>query len=82
MWQTLDIVFQAPRFDAAGKKTANARIVRAVLNGQVIHENQELLTPTGDRWKNPEMAEGPIMLQGDHGPIAFRNVRVRPVERK
>ena len=76
-WQTLDLVFRAPRFDTDGKKTANAKIVRAVLNGQVIHDDQELATPTGDRWKNPEMREGPIMLQGDHGPVAFRNVRVQ-----
>ena len=80
-WQTLDVVFIAPRFDPAGKKVQNARIARAVLNGQVIHENQELLTPTGDRWKNAEMAEGPLMLQGDHGPVAFRNARVRPLAR-
>jgi hypothetical protein len=77
-WQTLDVVFLAPRFDAKGKKTANARIARAILNGQIIHENQELLTPTGDRWQNPEMAEGPLMVQADHGPVAFRNLRVRP----
>ena len=37
-WQTLDIIFQAPRFDSAGKKTGNARLVKVVLNGQVIHE--------------------------------------------
>jgi hypothetical protein len=81
-WQSLDITFIAPRFDANGKKTANARIAQALLNGQVIHENLELLTPTGDRYKNAEMAEGLLMLQGDHGPVAFRNVRVRPLERK
>lgn len=76
-WQTLEVVFRAPRFDAKGKKIANARIVRAMLNGQVIHADLELRTPTGDRWQNAEMAEGPLMLQADHGPIAFRNVRVR-----
>lgn len=78
-WQTLDVIFLAPRFDAQGKKTANAKILRATLNGQVIHENQELQTPTGDRWQNPEMREGPLMIQGDHGPVAFRDVRVRAV---
>jgi hypothetical protein len=78
-WQTLDIVFLAPRFDADAKKSANAKIAKALLNGQVIHEDQELKTPTGDRYKNAEMREGPIMLQGDHGPVAFRNVRVRPL---
>jgi hypothetical protein len=76
-WQTLDVVFRAPRFDKDGKKIKNAMIVKAVLNGQVIHENQELLTPTGDRWKNAEMYEGPLMLQADHGPVAFRNLKVQ-----
>jgi hypothetical protein len=78
-WQTLEVVFQAPRFDANGKKVKNARIAKAILNGQVIHEDQELLTPTGDRWKSAEMFEGPLMLQADHGPVAFRNLRVKAV---
>jgi putative membrane-bound dehydrogenase-like protein len=79
-WQTLDVTFHAPRFDAAGKKTANARIVKAMLNGKVIHENVELRWPTGANWRNKEMATGPLMLQGDHGPVAFRNVRVKPLK--
>jgi hypothetical protein len=81
-WQTLDLSFTAPRFDKDGKKTVNARLPKAVLNGQVVQDDTELKTPTGDRWKNPEMAEGPIMLQGDHGPVAFRNVRVRDHAKK
>lgn len=75
-WQTLHVVFRAPRF-VDGKKTANAKIEKALLNGQVIHDNQELLWPTGDRWKNKEFSEGPLMIQADHGPVAFRNVRIR-----
>lgn len=81
-WQTLNVVFRAPSFDSAGKKTANAKIVRAVLNGQVIHENQELETPTGNLWKNAEVTAGPLLFQGDHGPVAFRNLRVRPIANK
>ncbi len=77
-WQTLDIVFQVPRFDAAGKKTASARFIKVVLNGEVIHENVEARTPTGHAWTKKEVARGPLLLQGDHGPVAFRNVRVRP----
>jgi hypothetical protein len=77
-WQSLDITFQAPRFDRAGKKTANARFIKVILNGQVIHDNVEVATPTGHAWHNKEMAAGPLLLQGDHGPVAFRNVRVRP----
>jgi hypothetical protein len=76
-WQTLEAVFLAPRF-AEGKKTASARLVRATLNGTLIHDNVELKTPTGHNWTKKEMARGPLLLQGDHGPVAFRNVRVKP----
>lgn len=79
-WQTLEVTFLAPRFDEDGKKVKNAMIAKALLNGQIIHENQELATPTGDRWKNAEMFEGPLMLQADHGPVAFRNMSVRAVK--
>jgi len=78
-WQTLDVIFRAPRFDAEGKKTADARLVKAVLNGQVIHEDIPLKTPTGHAWHDKEVARGPILLQGDHGPVAFRKIRVRPL---
>jgi hypothetical protein len=78
-WQTLDIIFRAPRFDASGKKTANARFMKVVLNGQTIHEDVEVAYPTGHAWRlKKEVATGPLLLQGDHGPVAFRNVRVRP----
>lgn len=78
-WQSLEITFRAPRFDAAGKKTENARFVRVVLNGEVIHEDVELKYPTGAAWdEETEVARGRFMLQGDHGPVAFRNVRIRP----
>jgi hypothetical protein len=78
-WQTLDLVFRAPRFDAKGKKVAKARFDKVLLNGMVIHENLELDAPTGHAWRLPEVARGSLMLQADHGPVAFRNVRVRPL---
>jgi hypothetical protein len=78
-WQSLDIVFQAPRFDADGKKTASAKFVKVVLNGQVIHENVSVDAPTGAAWRlRKEVPSGPLFLQADHGPVAFRNVRIRP----
>jgi hypothetical protein len=78
-WQTLDTVFRAPRFDEQGKKTASARFVKVTLNGQVIHENVEVKYPTGAAWVTKETATGPLLLQADHGPVAFRNVRIRPL---
>lgn len=81
-WQTLDMEFRAPRFDGQGRKVENARFLKVVLNGQVIHENVELRWPTGYAWKvEKEVPVGPLFLQGDHGPVAYRNVRVRPLER-
>jgi hypothetical protein len=78
-WQTLDILFTAPRFDADGKKTTNARFVKVVLNGQVIHENVDVEYPTGAAWtQKKETPTGPLLLQADHGPVAFRNVKIRP----
>lgn len=78
-WQTLTAIFQSPRFDAEGKKTVNARFVKVTLNDKLIHENVEVLYPTGAAWRlKKEVASGPLMLQADHGPVAFRNVKVRP----
>jgi hypothetical protein len=80
-WQSLDVVFRAPRFDAAGRKVRNACFVRVVFNGQVIHENVELTGPTrAAQWEDNEKAIGPLMLQGDHGPVAYRNLRLKPVD--
>ncbi|GAA4922986.1 DUF1080 domain-containing protein [Mucilaginibacter defluvii] len=75
LWQNIRIVFQAPKFDASGKKTSNARIVKIVLNGVNIIENAELQAPTrGSAFPN-EAATGPIRLQGDHGAVAFKNIK-------
>jgi Domain of Unknown Function (DUF1080) len=77
-WQTLDVIFLAPRFDAGGKKIANARFVKVVLNSQAVHEDVEVKTPTGHAWKDKEIPVGPLLLQADHGPVAFRGIKVRP----
>ena len=65
LWQNLKISFQAPRFDASGKKIENAKILRATLNGVVIHENVELFGPTRGAMGNNEVPSGPLRLQGD-----------------
>jgi len=78
-WQSFDIVFRAPRFDASGRKTQNARFVSVVHNGAVVHEDVEVTGPTRAATYDDESPVGPLMLQGDHGPVAFRNVVVRPL---
>jgi hypothetical protein len=79
LWQTLQVWFQAPRFDAAGKKTSNAKFLRVLLNGVLIQENIEREGPTQAAMKIPEAAKNPLMLQGDHTQIAYRNIYVRPL---
>jgi hypothetical protein len=79
-WQRLVIDFRAPKFGADGKKTANAVFVKVELNGQVIQENVEMKGPTPSGVAGKEAAEGPLMFQGDHGPVAFRNIKITPVK--
>lgn len=78
-WQRFDVVFRAPRFDTDGKKIANAVFVRVEHNGVLIHENQEVTGPTRSALFKDEQALGPIMIQGDHGPVALRNIMIRPL---
>ena len=79
-WQTFDIVFRAPRFDKNGKKTENARFVRVIHNGKVVHENVEVTVPTRASHFSDEKPVDSLMLQGDHGPVAYRNIRITPLE--
>jgi len=75
-WQRLVIEFQAPKFEG-DKKTANAKFVKVTLNGEVIHENVEVKAPTPSCLTGKEAPTGPILFQGDHGPVAFRNLSVK-----
>jgi hypothetical protein len=74
-WQQLEIEFRAPRF-RDGVKVANGCFVRVVLNGQLIHDNVELKDVTPGGLTKKEVPAGPILLQGDHAPVAFRNITV------
>ncbi len=73
LWQHLKISFKAPRFDG-NKKISNAKILRVELNGVLVQENLTLSGPTRAAFANDEIPEAPLMIQGDHGPIAFRNM--------
>jgi hypothetical protein len=81
-WQTFDIIFRAPRFDAAERKTENAKFVKVVHNGKIIHENVEVTGPTRATLWEDEKSTGPLRLQGDHGPVAYRNITAKRLDMK
>jgi hypothetical protein len=64
-WQTYEIVL-------AGRR------VTVVLNGRTIIDNETIPGITGGALDSNEGAPGPLMLQGDHGKIAFRRITVTP----
>jgi len=78
-WQSYQIWFQGPRFDAGGKKTSNAKFLRVIHNGFIVQENVEVEGGTRAHMEIPEAAQNPLMLQGDHGPVAYRNIYWRPL---
>lgn len=80
-WQTYDIVFHGPRYDASGNLTRPA-FTTILHNGILIHDHAMLLGSTSNRGAaryEPGMVKGPISLQ-DHGnPVRFRNIWIRPL---
>jgi hypothetical protein len=62
-------------------QTAEATIIgnkiTVVLNGIKIHDNVECNKPTGGELDNKVDQPGPIFLQGDHGTVSFRNIRIK-----
>ena len=80
-WQTYDIFFRAPRFDASGKLVEKARAT-VYQNGILIHDDEEIQGPTGIQYGQykGEVPQGPIVLQGDHDAVQFRNVWIVPAK--
>lgn len=78
-WQSYQIWFRAPRFDGNGRKTENAKFLRVLFNGILVQENVEVEGGTRAHMDVPEAAQNSLMLQGDHGPVAYRNIYWRPL---
>ena len=64
-WQSYDIVLVG-------------RMVTVIFNGTTVISNREIPGITGGALDADEGAPGPLMLQGDHGPIEYRNIVVTP----
>ena len=79
-WQSYDIFFRAPRFNAEGKQIEPARAT-VLQNGIAIHVNNDFLGPTGIQYEDfKEVSKtGPIVLQGDHDAVQYRNIWVVPL---
>jgi hypothetical protein len=58
--------------------TLRGRMVTIVLNGETVIANQAIPGITGGALDSDEGAPGPIMLQGDHGPVEYRNLVLTP----
>jgi hypothetical protein len=81
LWQHIKISYQAPRFDQAGEKIANAVFLKVEINGITVHENVEVSGPTrGAMSKDVPM--GALRIQGDHGSLAIRNIVVNNFDKK
>ena len=66
-WQTYDV-------------TLVGRKVTVVANGKKIITDQIIPGITGGALDSKEGEPGPIMLQGDHGPVEYRNIIIRPAK--
>ena len=66
-WQTYDI-------------TLVGRRVTVVANGKAIIVDQIIPGITGGALNSKEGEPGPIMLQGDHGPVEYRNIIITPAK--
>jgi len=50
-----------------------------ILNGTKLYDNAEVPGITGGALDAHEKEPGPILLQGDHGRVQFRKVRITPL---
>ncbi|CAG4988498.1 hypothetical protein DYBT9275_00094 [Dyadobacter sp. CECT 9275] len=64
-WQSFDI-------------TLVGRMITLVLNGKTVISNQEIPGITGGALDSNEGEPGPLYIQGDHGPVEYRNIVITP----
>ena len=52
----------------------------ATTAGVMIHENVEMPKATPGGVDGKEKPKGPLMFQGNHGPVAYRNIKIAPLK--
>ena len=78
-WQTYDIIYHAPRFDAKGKLEKPA-LVTVLQNGVLVQDNVEIkgaTSPKGAPKYESHPLKQPLVLQDHHNPVRFRNIWIR-----
>lgn len=76
-WQTYDIDFTAPKYDADGNKTSEARMtVRH--NGVVVQDDKEIPRPTRAAPVKEGPGGGPVYIQNHGNPVRYRNIWIQP----
>jgi hypothetical protein len=78
-WQTYDIVFHGPRFDAAGRLTRRASMT-VLHNGVLVQDDAQLSGPTAHHRRPPYVAgpeKLPLSLQDHNNPVRYRNIWIR-----
>jgi len=68
-WQSYDVILLG-------------RWLTVVLNGRTVIDNKEIPGITGGALHSREGEPGPLMLQGDHGDVFFRNIVLTPAEKQ
>ena len=76
-WQSYDVVFHGACGEA-GKVTRKARVT-LIWNGERVIDDAEIAGPTGGALDAKTTEPGPLLLQGDHGKVAYRNIKIRPL---
>lgn len=66
-WNTYDI-------------TLIGRMITIVANGKTVISNQEIPGITGGAIDSKEGESGPLLIQGDHGPVEYRNIIITPAK--
>lgn len=81
LWQHVRILFSAPEFNEQGEKISNAEFEEVWINGVLVQEEVKVSGPTRAALFDDEQAEGPLMIQGDHGPVAVQNISYKKYDK-
>ncbi len=79
-WQSYDIIFEAPRFEA--DKLQRPAFATVLHNGVLLHHRRELLGPMRHRRVSEYVPHEPklgILLQAHGNPVRYRNIWARPL---